>query len=80
MARDSRLSIMVDERVKIRIGEMADSMGLTTSALCAFVLGQYVAQQETLIRPMLDKLGHQMAEIAMAANSIDQGEKKPGDS
>jgi predicted transcriptional regulator len=72
--RDTRISIMVDEQIKVRLGELAGAMGLKTSSLCAFVLGQYVAQQDTLIRPMLDRLGIELAEMTKsAAESIDQG-------
>jgi hypothetical protein len=54
MARTARVNIMVDDSIKERIEIYASRMGLTSSALGAFILGQWVAQQEHITGSLLD--------------------------
>lgn len=56
--RGNKVSVRIAMRpdVKERLARIADSMGLTMSALGAYVLGNYVATQETILVPMLDEV------------------------
>lgn len=64
MARDARIVIMIDEKIKERLIEMADQMGITLSGLGSFILGQYVKQQDYILKPMTDQFLEQMLEMA----------------
>lgn len=57
MARVNRIVVMVDDEIKQELTKMAQGMGLTTSALCAYVLGQFIYQQKTFVFPMLKEVG-----------------------
>lgn len=63
MARDARIVIMIDEKIKNRLTEMADQMGITLSGLGSFILGQYVKQQDYILKPMTEQFIKQMMEM-----------------
>lgn len=48
MARDEKLVIKLEERMKFQFQAYADRMGVTMSALGAFVVGQWVDAQNRL--------------------------------
>lgn len=48
MPRDVRLVVNVDERIKSRLVDLAQEMGLTVSALCAYILGRYLSDKKTV--------------------------------
>lgn len=54
MARIGRANIMLEPEIEEKFKEIAKSMGLTVSALGAFVIGQYVRQQSSIVDPMID--------------------------
>lgn len=52
MARNAKLIIMVDERVKERLQDYADRLGMTMSGLGAYILGHWVFQQDEYVGPV----------------------------
>jgi hypothetical protein len=61
MARVERVNVMLEPKIKQKFSEHAEAMGLSDSALGAFVIGQWVRQQEMVIGPML-KMAKEMME------------------
>ena len=61
MARVERLNVLLEPMIKDKFKEHADAMGLTESALGAFIIGQWVRQQDIVIGPML-KMAKEMIE------------------
>ena len=56
MARQDRVSIMLETAIKERFHYYAESMGLTDSALGAFLLGQWVFAQDRVNGPMMEEM------------------------
>ena len=56
MARQDRVSIMLETEIKERFQYYATSMGLTNSALGAFLLGQWVFAQDRVNGPMMEAM------------------------
>lgn len=79
MARDARIVIMIDEKIKNRLIEMADQMGMTLSGLGSYILGHYVKQQDEIVKPMTEKIVKQMMEMTREMMKEDQatGEANP---
>jgi hypothetical protein len=65
VARDSRVSFLVDDFVADRIDVLARQMGLTKSALCAYVMGNYVYMQDRVMVQMLDAIGGSIKQLGM---------------
>lgn len=57
MSRDVRLSIKISEEKHQELKAMAESYGVTMSALSALILGQWLHQQNQVIKPMVDSMG-----------------------
>jgi antitoxin component of RelBE/YafQ-DinJ toxin-antitoxin module len=53
MARDVRTIILTDEKIKNRIIEMVEQMGMTLSGLGSYVVGNFVHQQDNTMKPMM---------------------------
>ena len=79
MARDARIVIMTDEKIKERLIEMADQMGITLSGLGSYILGQYVKQQDYIVKPMTEQFIKQMMEMTKEMMKEDEapGEANP---
>lgn len=60
MARDERVAFKLAEQKKKELAEFADSYGVSTSALCALIIGQWLHQQNNVISPMVQALTHAM--------------------
>lgn len=63
LARQDRVSIMLETAIKERFHYYAESMGLTDSALGAFLVGQWVFQQDRVNGPVLEAIKTQMTEV-----------------
>lgn len=64
MARDAKLIVMVDERVKERLHFYADQLGMTLSGLGAYILGHWVYQQDKMVNPFIEQMKDAMVQIA----------------
>lgn len=64
MARDAKLIVMVDERVKERLHFYADQLGMTLSGLGAYILGHWVYQQDKMVNPLIEQMKDAMVQIA----------------
>lgn len=64
MARDAKVIIMTDERVKERLQYYADQLGMTLSGLGAYILGHWVYQQDKMVNPFIEQMKDAMVQIA----------------
>jgi hypothetical protein len=60
MARDERVAFKLAEEKKKELEGFADSYGVSTSALCALIIGQWLHQQNNVVNPMVQALTHAM--------------------
>lgn len=56
MARDVRVAFKMSEEKKQELEYYADSYGVTMSALCALIVGQWLHQQKNVVNPMLQEI------------------------
>lgn len=56
MARDVRVSFKLSEDKKNELQQFADDYGVTMSALCAILVGQWLYQQNKVINPIVSGL------------------------
>nr|AHB19300.1 hypothetical protein [Geobacillus sp. 1121] len=56
MARDVRVAFKLAEDKKELLQQYADSYGITMSALCALIVGQWLHQQENVAKPILNSV------------------------
>lgn len=56
MARDIRISFKIAEDKKELLQKYADSYGVTMSALCALIIGQWLHQQEKIMNPLAESM------------------------
>lgn len=64
MARSAKVIIMTDERVKDRLQDYADQLGMTMSGLGAYILGYWVCQQDKIVNPFIEQVKDAMVQIA----------------
>ena len=64
MARNAKVIIMTDERVKERLQDYADRLGMTLSGLGAYILGHWVYQQDKMVSPFIERMKDAMVQIA----------------
>lgn len=57
MARDIRVGFKLSEEKKELLQQYADSYGVTMSALCAFIIGQWLYNQEKFTKPIFESVG-----------------------
>lgn len=55
-ARESRVNVMVAPSVRDRIEFYSSGMGLSMSALCSFIISDYVFRQDLVLNQMLSSL------------------------
>lgn len=63
MARDIRLSIKLSEEKHQELKEMAESYGVTMSALSALIIGQWLHQQREVVKPMIQQMSEVVSEV-----------------
>jgi len=56
MARDVRVAFKLSEEKKNELQQFADDYGVTMSALCAILVGQWLYQQNKVINPIVNSL------------------------
>ena len=76
MARNSTLHIAIREDVKKELQEIADRYGMTTSALGAFIIGQWVDAQKKYVMPMFDVVQSGIKEVVI--KSLENDGNKAG--
>ena len=64
MARNAKVIIMTDERVKERLQDYADRLGMTLSGLGAYILGNWVYQQDKMVNPFMDRIKDVLVQFA----------------
>lgn len=56
MARDIRVAFKLSDEKKAELEQYADSYGVTMSALCALIIGQWLHQQEKVHKPLVQAI------------------------
>jgi len=69
LARDSKITVMLSPKIKDVLQVYAESAGLTTSALCAFILGDFVRREEQILAPMTASVQSSLAEYLRGASA-----------
>ena len=64
MARNAKVIIMTDERIKERLQDYADRLGMTLSGLGAYILGHWVYQQDKMVNPFMDRIKDALVQFA----------------
>ena len=76
MSRDVKLSIKISEEKRDELKEMAESYGVTMSALSALIIGQWLYQQNQIVKPMVesvrDVIGEAVKEAVENANKENE--------
>ena len=67
MSRDVRLSIKITEEKRDELKEMAESYGVTMSALSALIIGQWLYQQNEIVKPMVESVKDVIGEAVKEA-------------
>ncbi|MBY6273870.1 MAG: hypothetical protein CW346_16980 [Bacillaceae bacterium] len=63
MARDIRVAFKLAEDKKELLQQYADSYGVTMSGLCAFIIGQWLYNQEKVAKPIIEAVGEVVREV-----------------
>ena len=63
MARDIRVAFKLAEDKKELLQQYAESYGVTMSGLCAFVIGQWLYNQEKVAKPIVESVGEVVREV-----------------
>lgn len=63
MARDVRVAFKLAEDKKELLQRYAESYGVTMSALCAFIIGQWLYNQEKVAKPIIESVGEVVREV-----------------
>lgn len=79
MARNAKVIIMTDERVKDRLQLYADQLGMTVSGLGAYILGYWVHQQDNVVNPFIEEIKGVMAKRAREGIIRMDAMEKPND-
>lgn len=62
MARDIRVSYKLTEEKHHELKAVAESYGVTMSSLSAFVVGQWLHQQNKIVQPMIETVREVLAD------------------
>jgi antitoxin component of RelBE/YafQ-DinJ toxin-antitoxin module len=62
MGRDIRVAFKMNEEKKEELQAYADSYGVTMSALCALIVGQWLHNQNQVINPIVESMGQVLRE------------------
>lgn len=71
MARDVRVSFKISEEKHRELKAIADSYGVTMSSLSAFVIGQWLHQQNKLVQPMIETVKEVLADTIKEVSEGD---------
>jgi len=63
MARDIRVAFKLAEDKKDLLQQYAESYGVTMSGLCAFIIGQWLYNQEKVAKPIIESVGEVVREV-----------------
>jgi len=63
MARDIRVAFKLAEDKKELLQQYAESYGVTMSGLCAFIIGQWLYNQEKVAKPIIEDVGEVVREV-----------------
>ena len=76
VSRDIRLSIKITEEKRDELKMMADSYGVTMSALSALIIGQWLYQQNEIVKPMVESIKDAIGEAVKEAVESVQKENE----
>ena len=82
MAREARVNVMIEPFVRERLEFYSKGMGLSMSALCAYVISQYVFQQDIVLEHMFKALSPDVvdkllqAQVSKAQETLDAMERE----
>lgn len=62
MARDNRVAFKMTDEKRDELQAYADSYGVTMSALCALIVGQWLHNQNQVINPIVESMGQVLRE------------------
>ena len=74
VSRDIRLSIKISEEKRDELKAMAESYGVTMSALSALIIGQWLYQQNEIVKPTVESMKEVIAESVKEA--IENGKQE----
>jgi len=74
LARNSTLHIAIREDVKKELQDIADRYGMTTSALGAYIIGQWVDVQKKYVVPVIDVVQSGIKEVMIKRLENDSRE------
>lgn len=60
--REAKLAIRLNETIKDRLQEYAESYGLSMSQLAAFIIGSWISNQERIAKPLIEQIVNQADE------------------
>lgn len=63
MARDIRVAFKLAEDKKELLQQYADSYGVTMSGLCAFIIGQWLYNQEKVAKPIVESVAEVVRQV-----------------
>lgn len=65
MARDIRVAFKLSEEKKHELEHYANSYGVTMSALCALIVGQWLHQQNKIVNPIVEAMSQTLQQQLM---------------
>lgn len=69
MSRTERIAVKMNDGKKQLLESYADSMGLSVSALSAYIIGEWLHRQETMVKPMMNSIEEMVSDQLKLAMS-----------
>lgn len=63
IVRDEKIIVKLSAEKKGQLQDISEKMGVSMSAIGAYIIGQWLMQQELVTKPLIDRMGNQMADI-----------------
>lgn len=63
IVRDEKIIVKLSAEKKGQLQAISERMGVSMSAIGAYVIGQWLMQQEMVTKPLVDKMGDSMVSI-----------------
>lgn len=77
MARTKKVTVMLSEQTKEDLARLSGAMGMTESALVAYIIGQWVYTQKAVTGKVLDSIsGNEIKEIIKSVTSEGAGTER----
>lgn len=75
IVRDERIVIKLSAVKKGELQEISEQMGVSISAIGAYVIGQWLMQQQMMTKPLMEKMNALMAETVKELVAQGQGQE-----